>query len=632
MSGEQRPRLGGYGGLCPLTVESLVYAVTDPLGLSIGTTNLVAARVGYPPVTRRSVLTLYGHRPAEVGLPSENRNLTETGLVMRGFVERVGDPVPLVAVDGSTHLADRLLMEALGAMADTVGGLTPTTDVVIAVPAYWSPATVAAFSAGLRSDRKLSPNGVAPRLVSDAVSALTALQVNPGLAARGAVALLDFGGSGTSITLANAERMFEPIAETIRYPDFSGDQMDQAMLTSVLADIAGSGKVDPAVTAAVGSLAKLRDECRRAKERLSAETATNLGAELPGFRSDIRLTRAELETLVQAPLDGVIAALDDLLSRNRMGWANLSAIATVGGAAGIPFITQRLSEYTKVAVVTTPRPDLDTAVGSALIAARGPDAEAPTGIATAVGDAATAGLAGAGAGLAGFPADAPGSSTFRALAWSEGQDGADDLIPYDGPDTYDSPDSNPYGGNSNPYALNGTSARPRIDYAPSTGVFDAPKRPWYRLPQLALGVAALIALVAVGGVAYTLTTDSTSTAPTTTTAPSITPPVVSTTVAPPPPPEVVTTEAPPPPPPETVTVQPPPPVTEYITPTTTTTTPPTTTTTTTTPPTTTTTTEPTTTTETTTTTVPMTTTYLNIPLLPVPIPIQVPDRNAPTQP
>ena len=629
MSGEQRPRLGSYGGLCPLIVESLVYAVTDPLGLSIGTTNLVAARVGYPPVTRRSVLTLYRHRPAEVGLPSENPNLTETGLVMRGFVERVGDPVPLVAIDGSTHLADRLLIEALGAMADTVGGLTPTTDVVIAVPAYWGPATVAAFSAGLRADRKLSPNGVAPRLVSDAVSALTALQVNPGLAARGVVALLDFGGSGTSITLANAERMFEPIAETVRYPDFSGDQIDQAMLTSVLADIAGSGSVDPAVTAAVGSLAKLRDECRRAKERLSSETATNLGADLPGFRSDIRLTRAELEGLIRAPLDGVIAALDDLLSRNRMGWANLSAIATVGGAAGVPFITERLSEYTKVPVVTTPRPDLDTAVGSALIAARGTDAEAPTGMATAVGDAATTGLA----------ADAPGSSTFRALAWSEGQDSADDLIPYDGPDTYDAPNSSPYGETSNPYALKGTSARPRIDYAPSTGMVEAPRRPWYRLPQLALGVAALIALVAAGGVAYTLTTDSTSTSPATTTAPSIAPPVVSTTIAPPPPsPEVVTTEAPPPPPPETVTVKPPPPVTEYVTPTTTappttttTSTPPTTTTTTTTPPTTTTTT-PTTTTETTTTTVPMTTTYLNIPLLPLPIPIQVPDRNAPTQP
>ena len=33
--------------------------MTEPLGLSIGTTNLVAARVGRPPVTRRSILNLF---------------------------------------------------------------------------------------------------------------------------------------------------------------------------------------------------------------------------------------------------------------------------------------------------------------------------------------------------------------------------------------------------------------------------------------------------------------------------------------------------------------------------------------------------------------------------------------------
>ena len=40
-----------------------VCSVADPVGLSIGTTNLVAARVGTQPVTRRSALTLYDQRP-----------------------------------------------------------------------------------------------------------------------------------------------------------------------------------------------------------------------------------------------------------------------------------------------------------------------------------------------------------------------------------------------------------------------------------------------------------------------------------------------------------------------------------------------------------------------------------------
>ena len=96
--------------------------LSESLGLSIGATNLGAARPGRQPVTRRSVLTLWGNRPAEVGVPSQNPeltspNLTEAGQVFRGFVERVGDPVPLVAADGSPHRSDDLIAEALEAMA-----------------------------------------------------------------------------------------------------------------------------------------------------------------------------------------------------------------------------------------------------------------------------------------------------------------------------------------------------------------------------------------------------------------------------------------------------------------------------------------------------------------------------------
>src|SRR6195952_1378461 len=99
----------------------MVCLMSDSLGLSIGMTNLVAARTGRAPLTRRSVLTLFEHRPPEVGLPSENPDLTERGMVMWGFVERVGDPVPLIAQDGSPHRGDALTAEALDAIARTVG-------------------------------------------------------------------------------------------------------------------------------------------------------------------------------------------------------------------------------------------------------------------------------------------------------------------------------------------------------------------------------------------------------------------------------------------------------------------------------------------------------------------------------
>ncbi|MBU9762670.1 Hsp70 family protein [Mycobacterium sp. TNTM28] len=590
--------------------------MSGPLGLSIGTTNLVAVRVGNQPVSRRSVLTLSTDRTPQVGLHESGH-----GVTLSGFVERVGDPVPLVAPDGASYPADTLLVEALDAMVELAGG--PSEQLAIAVPAHWTAPTMRALRNALRTNPSLSRGGLPARLVPDSVASLTALRANPGLPTQGVVALLDFGGGGTSITLADAAAAFEPLDETTRHPDFSGDQIDQALLTHILDGAAQSGGLDPAGTAAVGSLARLREECRQAKERLSADTATDLAVELPGYSATVRVTRPELEALMHAPLAGVLEALETALERNGIGWPAISAVVTIGGGANIPLVTQQLSEHSQAAVVTTPQPALDAAIGAALAAAYVAEADAQTGMAPTLGVAAavpTAGIPSAPAGPAG-----EGSSTFRALAWSE-DESDDDVVPYTGPDLVDS-----YGSE--------TAARPAVQYVPPTGPIEQPASGWQRLPFAVFAVAAALVVVAIGGVTYALTsaTGTVPSSPVKTAEPkplpqepapsAIAPPPVE----PPPAPEPVIET--PPPPPVTVTQAPPPPVTETHVVTQTTTPPPTTTTTTTTttPPTTTTTTTPPTTTTTvptttTTTTNPMTTTYVTVPFVPVPIPIQVPNR------
>lgn len=130
------------------------------LGLSIGVANLVAARVGGAPVSRGSVLTVFDHRASEVGVPEENPNVTEAGLVLRGFVERVGDRTPLVAADGTKYLGVALTVEALEAMARTVGDGGPVT---VAVPAYWSEGQYAAMREEFFAQPGLAPGGVPRR-------------------------------------------------------------------------------------------------------------------------------------------------------------------------------------------------------------------------------------------------------------------------------------------------------------------------------------------------------------------------------------------------------------------------------------------------------------------------------------
>ncbi|MDT5327945.1 MAG: hypothetical protein QOF25_5097, partial [Mycobacterium sp.] len=435
--------------------------------------------------------------------------LTLSGQVLSGFVERVGDPVPLVIADGSSHPADQLLVEALDGMVELAGG-TPSSQIAVAVPAHWTGATLRALREAMRATPRLAPNGVPARLVSDAVAALTALHANPGLPGRGVVVLLDFGGGGTSITLADAASSFEPI-ETSRLTEFSGDQIDQALLAHVLDGIADADGVDPAGTAAVGSLTVLRNECRRAKEVLSEQTDTDVSVELPGRRSTVRVTRPELEALMEAPLARVLAELDDLLLRNRVPAADVSTVAAGGGGARIPLIAQRLSGHTQAPVITTPQPALDAAVGAVLFAAYGAESDAATGVAPA----------------ALIPPVVPGgdsavSATFRQLAWSQDDDSFGDPLPYTGED----------------YIVDTSTTRAVSQYVPPTGPIDVDEqRSWQRLPQLVFGLAAVVALVAVGGVAIALTSavgDSSPTPAPRTTPATATP--LSSSVAPPPPP------------------------------------------------------------------------------------------------
>src|ERR1700757_2226718 len=350
----------------------------DPLGLSIGTTNLVAARNGSPPVSRPAPATLFSHRAPENGLPEQDPNLTEAGVLMRGFVERVGDSVALVSPDGSAHDPDLLAVEALDAMVLAAGADRASSVVSIAVPAPWKPGTVQALRNGLRTHLGFVRSGTAPRLVSDAIAALTAANAELCLAATGVVGLLDFGGSGTSATLVSLAGDFELVSPTMRYSAFSGDEIDQALMLKVFEELGHGSGIDPASTAAVGQLGLLREQCRAAKERLSTEKVAEFAAELGGRRCTMKLTRDELGDLIQDRLSGFIYALDDMLARQRRSWADLSAVVTVGGGAAIPLVTERLSVHSRRPVVSPSQPAVAAAAGALLLASRGDELDLRT--------------------------------------------------------------------------------------------------------------------------------------------------------------------------------------------------------------------------------------------------------------
>src|SRR6478735_11709759 len=554
--------------------------MSDGVGLSVGATRLAAVIVGRTAVTRSPEVTLYPHRPPEVGVPSENPNLNERGLIITDFVDRVGDPVGIVAADSSTHMADKVLADALRTMLYTVGS-PPAGPAVVTYPAHWRPAAVDALRNALASVPEFQQPTAAP-VISDATAALTALQDDPGVPTRGVIALCDFGGTGTNITFVDAANGFAPIGPTARHADLSGDLIDQALLTHVINDLSTAGTIDLSGTSAIGSLTRLRAQCRGAKERLSTAAVTSLVAELPGHRSDVRLTRNELDEAIRAPLADFIGVVAETLERNGIRTADLVAVASVGGGARIPIITTTLSEHLRVPVITTAQPELTAAIGGGLKAVRGTADEIATSMAVAPGVAAAAAAATAMAPELN-PQDAPESSTFRALAWSE----ADDIPDVAPTDPYE------YAGPANGSGLT-ADARPQMQFEHDPYEHQAePPLPWYRRPAVALVAGVLVLLGALtAAVLYVMRDDSTPAPASTTTPTTITtpPPAATTAVAPPPaattappqtqapqtrtvtqqapPPPVTVTETPPPPPPTSEAPPTPPPTTEAPPPTT----------------------------------------------------------------
>jgi actin-like ATPase involved in cell morphogenesis len=471
------------------------------LGLSIGATNLAAVTADRA-VTRRTVLTLYRQRSPEVGVPSENPKLNEPGLVITGFVDRVGDPAVIVAADGTTHRSETLVADALRALSYVVtDGRALPDAVMVTHPAHWGPGAVDAVRVALSRVSEWSDGRLT--LLPDSVAALIALQATPGVPSRGIIAVCDFGGTGTTLALVDAANGYQAVVPAVRHGEFSGDQIDQALLTHVVADLSSAGSFDTSATSAIGSLTPLRGACRRAKEELSSTIATTVAADVPGYRGDIRVTRDELGDAIRQPLDGFITVVHETLQRNGIRTEDLAAIASVGGGASIPAVTTTLSQQLGVPIITAPRPHLTPAIGAALRAARGPaDSEtalAPTAAGT-VADTTT---------IADIPVE---PSPAPALAWSEADDDSG-IMPI-------RPGEYPEQGSTGL-----TAARPQAgidrDTKPvvSRPVADA----WYRRPAvvmvgtvlvvLALGAAVMITLRHTSGNAPTTPTVSTAPVP-----------------------------------------------------------------------------------------------------------------------
>ena len=303
------------------------------------------------------------------GEAAERRAGSEPARAAREFKRRLGDPVPII-VGGTPYGAEALMAEMLAAIVGQVTlreGKSPTT-IVLTHPANYSEYKCgllreAARLAGLDLDRV--------RLVTEPEAAAIAYAQQQRIDSGEVIAVYDFGGGTFDAALVrDTPDGFELIGTPEGMERLGGIDFDQAVLAHVNTALGGlvssADGTDPQVLA---GQARLRDDCRRAKEALSNDTDATIAVSLPGVQTDVRLTRDELEQMVRPRVAETVKALQRTIASAGLTTEDVSRVLLVGGTSRMPIVAQIVRESIGRPVSVDADPKLTIAIGAALSAA-----------------------------------------------------------------------------------------------------------------------------------------------------------------------------------------------------------------------------------------------------------------------
>jgi actin-like ATPase involved in cell morphogenesis len=314
----------------------------------------------------RTVLFVNRDGSIVVGDEAERRATADPQRVVRQFIRRIGDGVPILA--GDTPLpAEVLAARFVTRMLDTVAAHhgRPASRVTVTHPAGWGAHRVAALREALPGTRFL------PSPVAAVLAQSTRDRIPPGAT----VAVYDLGGTGfeASVVRRDTTEAFG-LAGPAEDLEIGGLDLDEAVFTHVTTALGPAwDRLDPADPAVRAAVSALRRGCTAAKEALSADTEVHIPVTLPGVDTRVRLTRAEFEEAIRPAVEETVAALSQAITAAAV---EPDAILLTGGSARIPLLTQLVSERLGRPVSVASDPKGIAAIGAAL-EARGP-AVAPT--------------------------------------------------------------------------------------------------------------------------------------------------------------------------------------------------------------------------------------------------------------
>jgi actin-like ATPase involved in cell morphogenesis len=363
------------------------------LGIDLGTTYTAAAvhrdgrveivTLGNRAASIPSVIFLTESEDILTGDPANRRAVTEPDRVAREFKRRLGDTTPLLL--GNTPYSPQALMAKLlawtvNAVAGVEGG--PPDRIALTHPANWGPFKKDLLDQAVRLADLAVEVEVLTEPEAAAIFYASHERVEPG----SVIAVYDLGGGTFDVAvLRKAEDRWEILGEPEGIEHLGGIDFDESVFNHVRRalsdDFEALDVTDPAVLAAVD---RVRHDCVEAKEALSSDTDVSIPVLLPNVQTEVRLTRAEFESMIRPTLQETIGALRRALQSAGIEADEVSTVLLVGGASRMPLVSQLVSAEIGRPVAVDAHPKHAIALGSA-IAASTPGSDVPAAVEVAAG-------------------------------------------------------------------------------------------------------------------------------------------------------------------------------------------------------------------------------------------------------
>ena len=413
----QAPR-GGYTRDPSEADEQLV---DYSLGIDLGTTYSAAAtargdrleifQLGERAATIPSVIVLRADGEVLVGEAAERRALSEPIRTAREFKRRLGDPTPIILGGtpyGAEALIGHLLRSIVAKVSEQLGG--PPAAIAVCHPASYGEYKIDLLRQAVRQ-ADIGP----VEFITEPQAAALHYALQERVPTGEVIAIYDFGGGTFDATiLRKTEDGFEQLGRPEGMERLGGIDFDEAIFAHVMGIVRATGvELDPNDPATLAGVARLREECRRAKEGLSTDTDATIAVSLPGIQTEVRLTREEFESMIRPRIRETIQALDRAARSAGLGFSGVDRILLVGGSSRIPLVAEMVREATERPIALDAHPKHTMALGAAWVAERSRRAAtgvAPIAAAAAAGAAASLVSPATDGGMTGGPPGAGGAA------------------------------------------------------------------------------------------------------------------------------------------------------------------------------------------------------------------------------